>query len=370
MEHKKSPLISPALGTQRYLESFHFGVPGKAKKVYIQASLHADELPGMLVAWKLKQQLKSLEQRGLLLGEVVLVPVANSIGQNQHLMDIPLGRYELESGQNFNRQYYDTFAAVKKSVEDKLTDNVDENKLLIRQRMKAELDNWDAHTELHSQQKILQTLCHDADVLLDLHCDFEAILHFYSTNYSWPEIEPLARLMRSHVNLLADDTGGKPFDNHLDSVWYRLKAEFGDKVPQACIGATIELRGQADVSDQYADQDVAAILHYLQTLGVVNADYGRLPEEKVPSSDLASVETPIASQSGLLVLKVQPNDWVEAGQVFAEVINPLTDKVEEIKVTQAGIVYSRTSRRTATAGMLVGNVAGKEVIRQGYLLAP
>jgi predicted deacylase len=30
-------------------------------KIYIQSSLHADEMPGMLVAWHLKQRLAELE---------------------------------------------------------------------------------------------------------------------------------------------------------------------------------------------------------------------------------------------------------------------------------------------------------------------
>lgn len=37
-----------------------------AGQVYIQASLHADELPGMLVAWHLKQRLAELEAAGRL----------------------------------------------------------------------------------------------------------------------------------------------------------------------------------------------------------------------------------------------------------------------------------------------------------------
>jgi hypothetical protein len=40
------------------LTSFHFGHADGGEKVYIQASLHADELPGMLAAWHLKSALK------------------------------------------------------------------------------------------------------------------------------------------------------------------------------------------------------------------------------------------------------------------------------------------------------------------------
>ncbi|MGP8307931.1 succinylglutamate desuccinylase/aspartoacylase family protein [Vibrio sp. YIC-376] len=370
MQHQQTPLISPVIGTQRYIDSFHFGQTGSGKKIYIQASLHADELPGMLVAWKLKQQLVQLEADGQIIGEIVVVPVANPIGQNQHLMDIHLGRYELENGHNFNRGYFDTFSEVKQAVEGKLTDDKEANKQLIRTAMKTALDNWHVETEFQSQQKALQMLSHDADVMLDLHCDFEAILHFYSTYYSWEGIEPLARLLGSEVNMLADDTGGNPFDCSVDMVWQRLNTEFGDIIPRGCVGTTVELRGQADVYDEYADQDSQGILHYLHTLGVIKGDFATVPSRLAPSSDLAAVETLKSTQGGVLVLKVKAGEWVEPGQVFAEVINPITDQVEQVTVTQAGRVYSRTNRRTATAGMLIGNVAGENIIRSGYLLAP
>ena len=80
----RQPLLSPSLGDQRELISFHFGVPQSGEKIYIQASLHADELPGMLTAWHLKQALQRLDAAGLLRGEVILVPVANPIGLNQN----------------------------------------------------------------------------------------------------------------------------------------------------------------------------------------------------------------------------------------------------------------------------------------------
>jgi len=40
------------LGCERQLSVFRFG--SGERKAYIQASLHADELPGMRAAWELK----------------------------------------------------------------------------------------------------------------------------------------------------------------------------------------------------------------------------------------------------------------------------------------------------------------------------
>ena len=116
MQQVHHPLLSPSLGTQRQVTSLHFGTPGAGIKAYVQASLHADELPGMLTAHHLRGLLEAAEQRGELVGEVVLVPVCNPIGLSQSLMHHQVGRFELGSMENFNRHYPDFFALVKDEI--------------------------------------------------------------------------------------------------------------------------------------------------------------------------------------------------------------------------------------------------------------
>ncbi len=55
MQAQKHPLSGLHSANAFELTSFHFGTPGAGKKVYIQASLHADEVPGMLVAQFLRK---------------------------------------------------------------------------------------------------------------------------------------------------------------------------------------------------------------------------------------------------------------------------------------------------------------------------
>ena len=79
-------ILPASLGSSSKITSFHFGSSNSGRKVYIQAALHADEIPGMLVAWQLKQQLQRLEAEGHLQAEVVLVPQANPLGHAQALL--------------------------------------------------------------------------------------------------------------------------------------------------------------------------------------------------------------------------------------------------------------------------------------------
>ncbi|KEZ64852.1 succinylglutamate desuccinylase, partial [Pseudomonas amygdali pv. tabaci str. ATCC 11528] len=195
MHHHTHDLLSPVPGTARQVHSFHYGPQNGSGKVYIQASLHADELPGMLVAWYLKQRLAELESAGRLLGEVVVVPVANPIGLEQVLMDTPLGRYELESGQNFNRWFSDLGAQVGDDIEARLTADAEHNAALVRDSLRAALDAVPANTQLQSLRLTLQRLACDADMVLDLHCDFESVEHLYTTPEAWPKVEPLSRYL-------------------------------------------------------------------------------------------------------------------------------------------------------------------------------
>ena len=64
MQRIDHPLLSPSLGSHKTLTSFHFGKAGTGLKIYIQASLHAEELPGMLAAYHLRPLLEAAEAAG------------------------------------------------------------------------------------------------------------------------------------------------------------------------------------------------------------------------------------------------------------------------------------------------------------------
>ena len=87
---------------------------------YIQASLHADELPGMLVAHHLIGLLEAADERREIVKEVVVVPYANPIGLNQIIMHSHAGRFSLASGVNFNRDWMDVSAGVIERVRGQL----------------------------------------------------------------------------------------------------------------------------------------------------------------------------------------------------------------------------------------------------------
>ncbi|MGB4359023.1 MAG: succinylglutamate desuccinylase/aspartoacylase family protein, partial [Rhodoferax sp.] len=274
MQRIDHPLLSPSLGSHKTLTSFHFGQPERGRKIYIQASLHAEELPGMLVAHHLRALFDILEASGHIHGEIVLVPVANPIGLAQRLDHKPMGRFELDTSENFNRHYPDLAAAVAPVVVTQLGDNAVTNVALVRQAMRDHLQQWTPATELQSLRRTLLLLAHDADFMLDLHCDCEGVLHFYTEEACWPQMQELAHFLGAQAILLAKSSGNRPIDECLSGAWWqladRLKAKGQNApLPQACCSTTIELRGELDVSHAWAATDAQAIVSWLQFIGVL-----------------------------------------------------------------------------------------------------
>lgn len=373
MQQQQHTLLSPSLGTQRQLVSWHFGASGQGPKVYIQASLHADELPGMLVADHLRGLLETAEARGDLLGEVVLVPMANPIGLSQTVMHHQVGRFELGGMENFNRNYPDFFNLVKDELAQLLGPDADTNKRLIRAAMGRALDAEIVNTELQSQRHTLMRLSHDADLVLDLHCDYEAVLHLYVEQPMIETIAPLARYLGARALLWARGSGPSiSFDEALSGPWWRLQEHFAGRfpVPLGCASTTVELRGQTDVDDAQAAADAQGIMNYLQERGVITGPAPALPPALCEATPLAGTEDLHAPHPGVVAFLRQPGDVVKAGEVLAHIVDPLHQRRTPITTRIDGVIYARHNLRWATTGMEVCRVAGAIPIRSGNLLSP
>ena len=367
------PLLSSALGTQRQLTSFTFGTTGSGPKAYVQASLHADELPGMLVAHHLRGLLEDAEQRGEIQGEVVLVPMANPIGLSQTVMHHQIGRFELASMENFNRHYPDFFELLKDELATVLGPDPETNKRSIRAAMQRVLLAQAPRNELQSQRQTLMLLSHDADLVLDLHCDYEAVMHLYVEQACLARLMPLAQRLGARALLWANGSGGSvSFDEALSGPWWRLRDHFSDRapVPLGCASTTVELRGLTDVSTALAQQDAQAIFCFLQSEAVVSGAPAAAPSAQCEPTPLAGTESVLAPHSGVIAFVCAPGDVVRAGQLLAEVVDPLSGRKSPVKSGIDGVLYARHNLRWATTGFELCRIAGREPIRSGNLLSP
>lgn len=430
MHQQHHPLLSASLGTQREIVSFHFGEE-KYKQVYIQASLHGDEIPGMAVAWFLKQKLMALESAGRLRAGFTLVPVANPLALGQHWHGTHLGRFHCESGQDFNRRFPALGEKLATELAGSLTPNEGDNKRLIREAIDRHYRDVIAKTELEAQRFTLMRMASQADLMIDLHCDWEALPHLYTTPHAWPDIEPLARWLGSEVQLLAQVSGGEPFDEACCEPWLTLAQRFGDQypMPRGLLPVTLELRGVRDVDPEQAEQDADAIISALRESGYIAAenplvsaevaapviggdelalvtanaeDIAGMTESSAAASALEAVDVPAESGvikprhsegagavspalkhpatplaaceyihspvSGLILHRKKLGAHIRAGEVVAEVVDPVTDSVTPLVAEFGGVLYARHWAKFATAGMLVVRLAGEDEVRSGDLL--
>lgn len=374
MQRIDHPLPSGSLGGNRSISSFHFGTAGSGEKVYIQASLHADELPGMLTAWQLKQRLAALEAEGRLQGEIVLVPVANPIGLDQHLNGVALGRFELQSGQNFNRHYPAFAAEIFAELRQELGSDAAANTRRIRQLLLQKVAAIQPVSELAALRKTLMLLACDADVVLDLHCDCAAAMHLYTGTPLWERCEPLARYLNAACTLLAEDSGDNPFDEACSQLWWQLRdlardAGLEAAIAMACLSVTVELRGQADVNHDFARQDADAILAFLTHRGVIRGDAPALPALRYPATPLAGSENLLAPHAGVVHYYLAAGQLVNSGDHIADVIDPVNDRVSAVRANRAGMLYATESRHYLTAGQWLAKVASADAFKTGKLLS-
>jgi predicted deacylase len=378
MQVHKHPLSGPHANAAFELTSFHFGTPGAGKKVYIQGSLHADEVPGMLVSQFLRKELAALEADGRIAGEVILVPAANPIGLAQAIHGAAFGRFDLTTGINFNRAYKHVAGDLKKSLEGKLGQDAQANVRLIREHARASIAEWQPATDAETLKKTLMTLAVDADIVLDLHCDNEAVLHIYAGTPLAEAIAPLSAILGAHALLLAFEAGGEPFDEACSRLWWDLDKHFEGRypIPPACLSTTVELRGETEVSYALASQDAAGLLQFLTLSGVLLAKDAAeaaaaavLPAPLCEATPLEGVEPVYAPHAGILIYTRDLGARLAAGDAIADLIDPVSGETTVLRTTIDGVFFARSAHRHVIRGMNVGKVAGAKAYRAGDLLS-
>jgi predicted deacylase len=353
------------------LTSYHYGSAGSGKKVYIQASLHADEVPAMLVAHFLRRELERLDGEGRIRGEVILVPAANPIGLSQVVHGAPFGRFDLGTGTNFNRAFRHVADELKDTLSGRLGPDAAANVAAIRAEARAAVGRWEPTDATQVLKKTLLEMAIDADIVLDLHCDNEALLHVYTGPALADRVAPLATLLGARAYLLSAGSGGEPFDEACSKLWWDLAAHFGPSVPipPACAAVTVELRGEMDVRYDYAEQDARALLQYLAREGIVDIPQDALPAPRCAASPLEAVEPLHAPQTGVLVFLKALGDEVKAGDAVADIVNPVTGDTATVRASRDGLLFASTAHRHLLRGMHICKIAGTTPFRSGSLLS-
>ncbi len=358
-------LPDAAPGTHRAITVHKYGRVGARPKVYIQAGIHADEYPGMLVAHHLVRLLDIAAARDAIRGEIILVPAANPIGLAQFANDRHSGRFDMSGTGNFNRNWPHLGAEIAETVAPLLGDDAAANTSVIRSALLGAALALKPKNDAEALKFSLFKLSVDADIVLDMHCDTRALFHMYTTPAAWPGLADLAAELGARAIFLAESSGGEAFDEAHTTPWAALAARFSHHpIPQACLATTLEFRGRADVSDDLASSDAEKIVHFLMRRGIVMGTPGRLPDPLAEATELTALDSVLAPSTGLVVFKVALGDQVKAGDVVAEIIDPaIPDPVKArmpVTTRATGLVLTMRDDPYLRMGDIIAYVVGTE----------
>ena len=351
MAFKKSSITLPSMtpGTQRNISVLRFGKAGARPKVYMQAAIHAHEMPGTMALHHLMPLLTEADQKGLIQGEIILVPTVNPIGQAQLVGNSHAGRYNLLSYENFNRNWIDLSDAVAARVGNKLGADADANVRTIRKAAQDSLKALKPLNELGTLRVEVQKLSCDADFVLDLHCDIYAALHLFGAknDVATGTLTSLAADLGVEATMYNDPYPKALTFSGVNSVlWARLAEQFPQaNIPQACMSVTVEMRSQHDVSDALGQSDAQNLYRWLVRQGVIGGKAAPLKKLKTAPAPMSGMDVGYSTCTGFLVFHVKPGAKVKKGQAICDVIDPANPHGAKGRTTFTsqtdGVLFSR-----------------------------
>ncbi|MCF6117283.1 succinylglutamate desuccinylase/aspartoacylase family protein [Mesorhizobium muleiense] len=309
-------------------EGFRFdGSDKAAPSAYLQAALHAGELPGVVAIDALMPMLEKAEAEGRIKGSITIVPQANPIGRAQYHFGEHQGRFHLGTRTNFNRGFPLLAAPDVELLPDTTLGTAD-------QRLKS---------------RLLQ-LSIGHDIVLDLHCDDEGLAYLYVHTSLWPAMADCAAAMGVDAVILWDEDTDGTFEGASITPYLNLPAEvarFDRRV------ATVEYRGILDVDGALAGADAEGLYRLLVGRGVILDQALSTPGSFTGIvAPLENIDMMPAPRAGAILYNVKPGDRVAKGALLATIVHAPGEAGGRTQVfaPQAGIILTRRSRRIIRAG--------------------
>ena len=332
---------------------YEAGPPGAPIKVYLQAALHADEQPGTMVLHHLLPMLRAADAADTLRARFTVMPMVNPLGMANFSFRRHHGRYDANTGVNYNRRWPDLFAAIGAEVSGRLSGDAGGNVAIVREAVAAWIDAQAPRTAAQLLRLLILKQAHDADYVLDLHCDNDSLLHIFTAPELMPDLQDLADWMGAAATLTAGDSGGASFDEVLPRLCRGLAvANPGRPVPLPK-AATLEYRGSADSFDHFGKDDALRLFGFFAGRGLIDADPGQRPAPAPAATPFAATEIVRADRPGLIAYRVGLGDRVTKGQ-------PIADR---IALDGPDAFIARTPIPAGTDGFVLSRATGKYVQR-------
>ena len=265
-------LLKLASGDIFTLQVYKFIGKKPGKKVYIQANLHGAEIDGNAVIYQLINFFSSLQPDDIA-GEIWLVPVCNPLGTNQRGHFFSTGRFNSYDGINWNRIFWDyekecfDLTEFARSQIDNSTELIRKNYLQkIQAAWTKQLANIQKPSSVPWRQQYryqLQSLCLDADYVIDLHSSSNQALDFI---FCFRERKEIAKYFLFDYGIVMDKYDGDAFDEAFLKPWLALEkelAKLGKNIVFDVESWTLELGSGMTMNPLSVNRGVAGIKNYL-----------------------------------------------------------------------------------------------------------
>lgn len=299
--------------------------PDNVPVIYIQSAVHASEIQGSAVIYRLIKTLQNLK----LHAKFILIPNCNPFSRTQRAGEYMQGRYDATTGNNWNRFYHFN----KSDVDDfilqfeaalsglKQAELVVLFKDFLTSRLEAKLNSeWGVNTAQFLNTK-LQTFAVQADVVLDLHTGPSATRHIYTPDY----LADTAKYfnIENIISIPVDFAGA--LDEAVFSPWCYLTEQLKEKSVEFNYQVkpfTVELGSQENISLAEAEYDANGIFNYLTQQNLVSG-FEQIELNESTVTELSDYRIMFSKHAGMVEYIASPGTKVTKGQVIARVLNSL-----------------------------------------------
>ena len=375
-ELHRTALVGDTPGATTELYWYTAGPEDAPTRVHLQAALHADEQPGTMALHHLLPQLRDADAAGQLKARFTIFPSVNPLGLTNYSLRHHIGRYDIQTGVNYNRRWPDLYPLIADALAGKLGDDARANIAAIRVAVAAWIDAQRPATAIQQLRLLVLKSAVASDIVLDLHCDDDSLKHIFTSPELMPGLQDLADWMGVAATLTAEDSGGGSFDEVLPSLYRKARlANPSHPIPAGAEAATLEYRGAADSFDVLGQADAAGLFGFFVARGLIAADPGPRSQPAPGPTPFEATEVLRVDAPGLLAYRVELGDRVTSGQPIADLIAMDGPDAfiarRPILAGTDGFVLSRVSEKYVRRGASIAKIVGTEILPTragGYLL--